>query len=236
MTSRRKQTTTDEALGFTSIGFEQLNWNPDTCMRYYQAHWVLRQLAFREVLTARQTARVHAKIAAAIGWHLSETEYAIDPALVPLSTVDVKQWSPLLRCESCGCGYGRQIWHSTSVHRSYVFECVVNHAKRGTCAPPHIYQEHLGTRMNLLMRSLIDKSGIMLQLVPLLPNKPGLAEHLRSFLKAPAEVLPVYPDDICSVIQSATMTSIPSIEVTLCDGSRASVPVTPRWTPIMRRS
>lgn len=82
---------------------------------------------------------------------------------------------------------------------------------------------------------LLRQSDVLDLLAQVLVDIPGIDERLQHIQDVRAEDLPVYHHDICALIQNAIMTPTPSIEVRLRDGSALSVPVIPRWTPLMRR-
>lgn len=41
-------------------------WDPSSCVRYFQARWVLRQLAFADALSPQEATQAHIEVAADI--------------------------------------------------------------------------------------------------------------------------------------------------------------------------
>ncbi|WP_277035121.1 zinc ribbon domain-containing protein [Propionimicrobium lymphophilum] len=229
--------TTKEITGsFTATGFQALEWDTEIWMLYQQGCWLLRNLQAKQVITQGQAEKARLKLAANLGWGFASDESPWDAEAPKQTSFHARGYYGLLRCETCGEGYGRNSWHASSPHAAYVYECKTNHRKRGTCGTPHIYEEHLVSRCNLLMQKLCLRTRIRSVVCGVLSDYDGVTTVLATILSAPPETLKVCLDETTSQIFYATVTREHTIIVDLNHGGPITVPLTPRWTPIMRKT
>lgn len=220
---------------FTATGFQALDWNTEIWMLYQQGCWLLRNLQAKQLIPQGRAEKARLKLADNLGWGFAPDESPWDADEPRHASFQARDYYGLLRCETCGEGYGRNVWHSTSPHSAYVYECKTNHRKRGTCGTPHIYEEHLRSRCNLLMQQLCKRSGIASIVRDVLADSDEIANAPATILSASPETLKLCLDETTSQIFYATVTREHTIIVELNHGEPIIVPLVPRWTPIMRR-
>lgn len=66
----------------------RFTWDPSSCVRYFQARRVLRQLAYANALTADEITQTHIAVTTRISWCLTDSEIALDPPPQAITTRD----------------------------------------------------------------------------------------------------------------------------------------------------
>ena len=86
------------------------------------------------------------------------------------------------------------------------------------------------------MQQLCKRTGIGTVLCDAFADSDGIANVLAKILTAPPETLELCLDETTSLIFYATVTREQTIIVDLNQGGPITVPLIPRWTPIMGRT
>lgn len=215
---------------FTPTGFQALKWDEAIWMRYRQACWLLRNLIANNLCTPQDAERARLHVAERLGWPYAIDEHPLGQPLKQEIPAASRSYWGIISCETCGNPYGRKVWHATTQHVAYVFECPRNYRKSGTCATPHIYQEHLISRANLLIQKLCRRSGTAKIVSAALPH-PETVRAVKRLLAAPPEQVTFNLKEFLGKLAHATVTTEHTIIAELRHGTPIAIPFEPRWAP-----
>lgn len=215
-----------------AITFEPFTWDSRTWALYRRACWLLRNLIIRGACTFHEAEVARLQIAEALGWIHALTEPTWEGPHVLASGSYLRQHHGYLWCGHCGEPYGRKRWHPGTPHDAFVFECPTDYRKRGTCSTPHIYQDHLKSRANLLMQKLCRNSDIPDLITRALP---ATAEAIRRILAARPDRALFQLEDVLAQVGCATVASTTRIIVETTTGETITIPLVRGWTPSRHR-